>query len=286
VFSSAVVATDLGPASEGIVACAGALGTLGVREAVLVYAIDLQRGPSSADDAVFARQAASLEEAGIKVHVETPLGYAPHAIASLALERGAGLIVMGTSGQGLFHTGFSGSVSSDVVRLSTVPVLLTPGPIAATAAAGGGACARLLTSVLMPVDLTDAADRLCSLACSLSSRGIDRIEILHVVELSFDAVRESREDRAEAMLGALAERARAANMRDVRTTVARGAPDEVVAKYAASGDYSLIIVAPTCHETIDQVFGSVASAVIRSSSTPILLAPPGCEPVRQPRGNT
>lgn len=144
-FSSAVVATDLGPASEGMVACAGSLGTLGVREAVLVYAIDLQREPSSADNEVFARQAASLEEAGITVHVETPLGYAPHAIASLALERGAGLIIMGTSGQGLFHTGFSGSVSSDVVRLSPVPVLLTPGPIAATAESGGVACARLLT---------------------------------------------------------------------------------------------------------------------------------------------
>ena len=200
-FSHAVVATDLGPSSEGIVACAGALRSLGVKEALLIHAIDLSEEPSPAEDALFQRQIDDLEEAGVRVHVETPLGYAPHAITKLAVEYDAGVIVMGTRGQGLFHTGFSGSVSSDVVRLSPVPVLLIPQPAGGTTEPGDSACARLLASILVPVDLASAAERVCELACSLARTGAGRLEILHAVEMSFEAVREGREARARELLG-------------------------------------------------------------------------------------
>lgn len=285
-FSQAIVATDLGPASEGIVACAGTLSSLGIKEAVLVYAIDLGREPSHDQDAVFQRQADSLEAAGVRVHVETPLGYPPHAIAKLALEHGAGIIVMGTRGQGLFHTGFSGSVSSDVVRLSPVPVLLIPSSATPDAASGGQACSRLLASVLVPVDLTEGAERVCELACGLSRTGADRFELLNVVEMSFEAVREGREAQARELLEQLAVRARAAGASLVETTLVRGKPDEEVARLAASGRYTLVVLAPGCHDTIDQAFGSVTSAVIRTSSTPVLIAPPVCDTTFYARGNT
>jgi nucleotide-binding universal stress UspA family protein len=247
-----------------------------VREVVLVHAIDLGRGPSPADDDAFARQVETLEAAGVRVRVDTPLGYAPHAIASMAAEHAADLIVMGTRGQGLFHTGFSGSVSSDVVRLSPIPVLLAPAMT--DAKSGGIMCARLLTSVLVPTDLSSSAERVCDLACSLAASGMQRMEIMHVVELSFEAAREGREPRARDMLEMLAARAHARRVDEVVTTIARGMPDEMVARAAASGRYSLVVLAPRCHDTIDQEFDSVTSAVIRESSTPVLLAPPGCDP--------
>lgn len=281
-FSRAVVATDLGPASEGIVGCAGSLGALGVREAFLVHAIDLEHGPSASESAEFSRQAQSLEEAGIDVHVETPLGYAPHAITALAEERHADLIVMGTHGVGLFHTGFSGSVSSDVVRLSTVPVLLA---VNGDAEAGHRSCARLLSSVLVPIDIDGAVEPVCDLVCGLAPAGI-RLELLHVVPLSFEAVREGRESRARDFLNGFAARARQAGANEISVTIARGAPDELTASYAGSGRYSLVVLAPGCHDTIDQAFGSVTSAVIRASSTPVLLAPPLCDVVPHDRGNT
>jgi len=259
---------------------------LGIDEAVLVYVIDLACEPSAAESEVFQRQAASLEAAGVKVHVETPLGYPPHAIASLALEWGADIIVMGTRGQGLFHTGFSGSVSSDVVRLSPVPVLLTPGSMVTDAQSGGAVCSRLLESVLVPVDLSSGTERTCDLACGLARAGIGRLEFLNVVEMTFEALREEREPRAHEQLAVLADIARARGITTVVTTVARGVPDRVVSEYAASGRYTLIALAPRCHDTIDQEFGSVASAVIRESSTPVLLAPPECATPAYGRGNT
>lgn len=285
-FSHAVVATDLGPSSEGIVACAGALRSLGVKEALLIHAIDLSEEPSPAEDALFQRQIDDLEEAGVRVHVETPLGYAPHAITKLAVEYDAGVIVMGTRGQGLFHTGFSGSVSSDVVRLSPVPVLLIPQPAGGTTEPGDSACARLLASILVPVDLASAAERVCELACGLARTGADRLEILHAVEMSFEAVREGREARARELLDQYAMTARASGAAEVVTTIVRGRPDEEVARLAATGRYSLVVLAPGCHDTIDQAFGSVTSSVIRGASTPVLLAPPGCDTTFYARGKT
>lgn len=285
-FSNAIVATDLGPASEGIVACAGALKALGVREAILVYAIDLETEPSADQDVVFQQQLDSLEAVGVRVHVETPLGYAPHAITQLALEHNAGIIVMGTRGQGLFHTGFSGSVSSDVVRLSPVPVLLVPAATGASAESGGAVCARLLSSVLVPVDLASGAERVCELACGLVHTGAQRVEILHAIEMSFEAVRENREARAREMLDDFAATARASGAAEVITTIIRGRPDEEVARLAATGRYSLVVLAPGCHDTIDQAFGSVTSSVIRGSLTPVLLAPPLCDTTFYARGKT
>lgn len=275
-FSRAVVATDLGPSSEGIVACAGTLGSLGIKEAFLVHAIDLQRGPSAEQSAAFQRQADSLEQAGIVVHVETPIGYASQAITSLARQCDAGLIVMGCHGSGIFHTGFSGSVSSDVVRSSTVPVLLTPTSITSDAHAGEEACARLLNSVLVPIDIDMDSRPVCDIVCGLAPVGM-RLELLHVVPMSFEAVHEGREARAREALNRFAGEAREAGVNEISVTVARGVPEDLVSLYAASGRYTLLVLAPGCQDDIDSAFGSVTSAVVRRSRTPILLAPPLCD---------
>lgn len=271
-FGHALVATDLGPSSEGIIACAGQLGVLGVRDAVLVYAIDLDREPSPADETAFRMQVASLESVGIRVHVETPLGYPPHAIVALAEQHGVGVVVMGTRGQGLFQTGFSGSISSDVVRLSPVPVLLTPQTHLPDAETGLAACAGILSSVLVPLDVFEPIDRLCSLACSLAARGVEYMEFMYVTPFTFESAREGREERAAERLAALALRARESGVRDVTTSIVRGSALEVLPERVASGDYTLVVLAPRIHDVAEREIGSVASAVIRASSIPMLLA--------------
>ncbi|CAN5428646.1 universal stress protein [soil metagenome] len=57
-------------------------------------------------------------------NVELRHGYAPEAIVAAAKETGAGLIVMGTHGHGMFGRALMGSVATKVVAESTVPVLL------------------------------------------------------------------------------------------------------------------------------------------------------------------
>lgn len=286
-FSHALVATDLGPSSETIVACASELGVLGVRDVVLVHAIDIDHTPSSADDTTYARQIQSLERAGIRVHVETALGYAPHAINALAEQHGVDLIVMGTRGKGLFPTGFSGSISSDVVRLSSVPVLLMPADDHAGTRTGTWACSRILSSVLAPVDVAESAEKLCALVFGLAPRGIGKLEMLNVTPFTFETAREGRELEAREQLEALAERARKRGVRNVTITVLRGEPTDLVPERVTSGDYSLVVLAPRCRDVVDRKFGSVASAVLQVSRIPLLLAPVECPPdAAQGVGNT
>ena len=234
-----------------------------------------RREPSADQDAVFQQQLDSLEAVGVRVHVETPLGYAPHAITQLALEHNAGIIVMGTRGQGLFHTGFSGSVSSDVVRLSPVPVLLVPA--ATGASAESGECGVRSTAFLGPRPGGPRLGRRACLRARVRARAYRvrrRVEILHVVEMSFEAVRENREARAREMLEVLAATARASGAAEVVTTIIRGRPDEEVRRLAATGRYSLVVLAPGCHDTIDR---PSARSQARSSASQLrrcLLAPP------------
>jgi len=56
--------------------------------------------------------------------VELRHGYAPEVIVATAKDIGAGLIVMGTHGHGMFGRALMGSVATKVVAESTVPVLL------------------------------------------------------------------------------------------------------------------------------------------------------------------
>jgi len=109
-FQRAIICTDLSPSSDSIVACAGALGVLGVREAILTHIIDIAEGmPSSARrdvDALFGRQARDLETAGIRVKVDTSVGYPSYAIEEVAERHDADLIVIGSHRKGLFATTF------------------------------------------------------------------------------------------------------------------------------------------------------------------------------------
>ncbi|MDP2300139.1 MAG: universal stress protein, partial [Actinomycetota bacterium] len=202
-----------------------------------------------------------------------PLGYVPHAIVDMAERHAAGLVVMGTRGQGLFHVGFSGSVSSDVIRLSPVPVLLMPHAGVTAADEGAHACRRMLSSVLVPTDFSLAADRTFELTCALAPARIERLTIVHVIQSTFEALRGGAESAARERLCALQERARDAGVWKVDIEVVVGDPTGVVAQLAASGTHSMIALAPRCLDAIDQQFGSVTNAVIRESTIPLLLTP-------------
>jgi nucleotide-binding universal stress UspA family protein len=68
---------------------------------------------------------AQLAERNISNYkVESRHGHAPEEILKAAAERGAGLIVMGTHGHGLFGRALMGSVATKVVAESGVAVLL------------------------------------------------------------------------------------------------------------------------------------------------------------------
>jgi nucleotide-binding universal stress UspA family protein len=279
-FERAVICTDLSPSSESIVACAGALGVLGVREVVLAHVIDLQQHDGRASvvdaDAVFARQAAAVEEAGIRVHIDTNVGYPPYAIEEIAEEHGAGLIVIGSHGKGLFVATFSGSVSSDLVRICKRPVLLAVLSALGSSDQSSLVCGRLLSRVLFPTDLTHLDDLALDYLLRLAPRGLGTVDLLHVVDSTAGNGIESRRGTAHERLAEMSDALLDAGASEVRVEVGVGSPDREAAKRAAGGDHTMIIMAPRCEESPDQPLGGVTHAVIKVATSPVLLIPPGC----------
>lgn len=67
---------------------------------------------------------ALLDAAGVSYHPEVRVGPVPQTIVAYAGEFGCDAIIMGTRGQGAVESALMGSVSTEVVRLSDVPVTL------------------------------------------------------------------------------------------------------------------------------------------------------------------
>lgn len=65
-----------------------------------------------------------LQGLGIQAAVQTRHGQAAEEIVSAAKEAGAGLVVMGTRGQGALGRALMGSVATKVIAESDLPVLL------------------------------------------------------------------------------------------------------------------------------------------------------------------
>ncbi len=190
-------------------------------------------------------QAAAIEKAGIRVHVDTTVGYPPYAIEQIAEEHDAALIVIGSHGKGLFVATFSGSVSSDLVRISTRAVAL----LVVLSALGSSeqsslVCGRLLSRVLFPTDLTHLSDLAFSHLLRLAPKGLGTVDLLHVVDStvgnSVDFRRCDAQERLAEMAGALLD----AGAGEVRVEVAVGAPDRETARRQTGADHSMFIMAP------------------------------------------
>ncbi|MEJ2068891.1 MAG: universal stress protein [Syntrophobacterales bacterium] len=128
-FEKIVLATDLSPAWDEIIACAGELKALGCSRVILTRVITIKflagmEGRLEAEAwPKLERQAAQLEAQGLQVTMEMPSGLPAHSLEEVARCCGADLIVVGSPGQ---REGVLGSVSSAIVHHATVPLLLFP----------------------------------------------------------------------------------------------------------------------------------------------------------------
>jgi nucleotide-binding universal stress UspA family protein len=280
-FRNAVVCTDLSSSSHGIVKCAGQLGVLGVENVVLVHVIEIDRPgamPGADGDAVFARQVDALEAAGIKVRIDTAVGYAPYEIERIAVQHESGLIVAGSHGKGLFDGVMSGSVSSDLVRIAARPILLTAPSTGDDYEQVGDSCAAMLGHVLFPSDFSGACERAGHLMLDVAEKGARAATLLHVVQQSAGTLSEYAADDSRGRLAVFAEELHEVGVEDVRIRVMAGDAERIVAQAAASGEYSLIVMGPHCEEGSEAALDSVTNAALQKTVVPILLAPPGWRP--------
>lgn len=276
VFERAAICTDLTQSSASVVACAGALGELGIREAVLVHVIDVrdatlsQLPPSDA----FERQAQLLEEAGILVTIDAGLGYPAYEIEAIADRHRADIVVIGSHRAGLFPAAFSGSTSSDVIRISTRPVLVVALEVLGSPEQSKSVCSRLLSSALFLTDLSPRSNLAAQYLLALAQAGLRKVDVLHVVPLGERAPAERARIAAERLAALTADLAIAGT--DACAVVEHGQPVSITAERVRSDRYSLVLVAPHEPPPGSQAIDSVTNVVIRSAAAPVLVIPPRC----------
>ena len=102
-------------------------------------------------------------------------------ILQVAVDEGAGLIVIGTHARGAIGRMLLGSTAERVVRDATVPVMIVPPGDPEIVSVGDWEAAPHLGRILVPVDLHDAARRQLQVAARLSTASAHRLVLLHVM---------------------------------------------------------------------------------------------------------
>ncbi len=235
----------------------------------------LQHGPHS--DQVRAACEEIVDDACESLAADVPVRRAvrtdiPHeAILAYAADEEIDLIVMGTHGRTGLERYLLGSVTEKVVRLSDVPVLT----VRSTDTAG---VTYPYSDVLVPTDGSDGAAAAIGPAIDVADAYDARLHTLSVVdtrpvglEIQTEPPYHTPEERAEQAVEAVAERAEAADIRDVETSVVYGTPYEEIWAYVREHDVDIVVMGTHGRTGIKRyLLGSVAEKTVRTSDVPVM----------------
>lgn len=125
-----LLATDFSRPSMQLIECLSEFITFGLSEVVLVHVIDtLSQGNASKafrkfDEGIINSEKMHLEAMGLRVKSMVPIGNPAAEIVQIAQNEKASLIAIASHGKGIIKKIFLGSTTNDVIRTTTVPVLI------------------------------------------------------------------------------------------------------------------------------------------------------------------
>lgn len=285
-FRKAVLATDLSPDWDDIIACAGELKAFGISQAILTHVIGT-KGLAGSREAALSEVQPKLEEQrrqlaslGLEVIVETPFGVEAFSIDEVAQRHCASLIVVGSHGKSTWREAVLGSVSSAVLHHARFPVLLINVKRLLDGGKGGGCQLRapeLLRHVLFPTDFSQLAGDVPAHIERMAPSGLSKLTVLHVLEVSEaypPAILAPAENAARGLIDALARRFKESGISEIHTRVVHGQPVPAIMECLQEGDFSLVIMGTQGKGLISEILlGSVAYNVSRMAPCPVLLIP-------------
>ncbi len=287
-LSHILIASDGSEASERMIECVKQLTQLGTHRATLTHVFNVRDvgGLYEQLNAVMLPKLEAerkvLEDAGIRVAVETRLGIPFIEIARLAAERGASAIVLSSLGASLVGDVLLGSTAHAVVRTATLPVLLIRIEITDGGDAGKRCrviCERLSNHILYPTDFSDTSDRALLYLEHMVRETHSEVTLLHVQDKAkidphlrhrLEEFNRIDADRLEHMRLHLEE----CGARSVHVEIPYGSPTAFILERARNDKYTLILMGSQGRGFIHEVFlGSVANNVARHAALPVLLVP-------------
>ncbi len=190
-FKTIVLATDLSPAWNEIVACAGEFKALGCSQVILTNVI-VARLLSGLEEMLRAdvrpkleAQQRQLEAQGLQVKVEMPVGLPAHSLNEVAGRHEADLIVLGSHGTALWREAVLGCFTSAVVHHTKYPTLLINVRVKKDQEADPCRlhCGSLLRHVLFPTDFSEVGVRAGESVEILATRGIGQVTLLTALDV-------------------------------------------------------------------------------------------------------
>jgi|UniRef100_A0A7V6DPD4 nucleotide-binding universal stress UspA family protein len=284
-FETIILATDLSPVWDEIVACAGELKALGCVRVILTHVTGVKflmgmEGKLAAEaKAGLEKQAAQLEAQGFQVSIELRQGLPAYSLNEVARCCGADLIVVGSHGK---QEGILGSVSSAIVHHATTPILLLPMDLKPEKPQGRCrlTCTELLRHILFPSDFSKISDRALEYVVGLAPKGVGQVTLLNALDVPLHETyppgyREWAEDAARDLLEQWQKRLTQAGLSRVEAVFDPGHPLPAILAITEKQDISLIIMGTQGRGFIQELFlGSVAHNVCRLAPCPVLLIPP------------
>jgi len=298
IFGRVLVPTDFSRPGRHTLGCVA--GMQGLREMVLYYAVDatgpLHRGGIYDQKVENARALLGEKQqqlGGRGFRVEARVKAVTHgdiatSILETAEEEQVSLVIMGSRGRTLVKGLLLGSVSSDVLRSGTVPLLILNQEFAEGLRGEdcGRRCGEILSRVLCATDFSPASSHCTTFLAT--TRGIGDIILMHVAAKG--RTQEETDGRvrdATAKLGKLAEEFREAGHR-VSNRVHVGDPVDEILRVARVEDATLIAIGTVGKNWLTEILmGSTTLGVVRHANRPVLVLrvpPEDLQPVSQEKG--
>lgn len=287
-FKTIVLATDLSPAWDEILACAGEFKALGCSRVILTHVITvkfmvgMEGILQSATRPKLEAQQQQLEAQGLQVTVEMPMGLPAYSLNDIACRYGADLIMVGSHGQALWREGVLGCFTCAVLHNIQYPVLLLNVRLKTPGRPGSCQISRreVLRHVLFPTDFSEISSRALEYVERLAAKGIGRVTLLNALDVPGHefyppGYQEWAENAARELLENWRQRLQQAGVQELQTRFDPGHPIPAILEVLKTQDISLVIMGTQGKGFIQEIFlGSVAHNISRLAPCPVLLIPP------------
>ncbi|MDY6794494.1 MAG: universal stress protein [Actinomycetota bacterium] len=286
-------AVDFSPYTEKLLGCAGELASVGMRDVVMLHAVNTKEHAEYGDhlDPAFEKiteeatkvlddLSRQLKKQGFMVEELIEKGNPAEVIVETAREKDVGLIFMGGHGKGFLHRHILGSVTEKVLKLADRSVMIQHCRV--DKGKEGYSCENVCTSlfgnILVANDFSDYADKVKPLLIELAKKLCTPMTLLHVQEGKVDGgwqlVDEAEKEKIKDKMDELQELSYTLgeHCESVRTDIVNGSPSSAILDYAREIGATLIILGAFGHQgIIDSMLGSVTEKVLRKSEIPVLV---------------
>lgn len=207
---------------------------------------------------------------GIPFKILVKEGTAAKVIAETAAKEKADLIVMGKRGQSAIEKFFIGSVTSQVLRCSPAPVLVTKKKSGLPR----------VKKILVPTDFSEQKEKERDFAWMLAKKLNASLTLLHVMELhDYEFSPKVLEETFNKLMSRLKRRKkREKEDISVKEDVTRAVNAAVgIVDYAETHKLDMIVMSTYVHSKLERFFlGSTTEKVIGYSHIPVFAIPPEC----------